>query len=181
MANASARPAAALGRRYSCRLPRQPKGILSRKTNTAHSIAFSSDGSQVAVGNDNGTIHLYKIDDKYNPQRDKQITKAHNGPIYGLAFAADSQELISAGEDGKMIVWNVKTGKEVRHYETPRGAITCLAISGDGKFVAAGVKDGKIRVWPVAEPKLEPRHFGGNRRGSRRRLFAGWQIACRLW
>jgi WD40 repeat protein len=125
----------------------------SSESINAHSLAFSPDGQRVAVGEENGTITLYDVDDKYTVRRLKQIAEAHKGPVRGLAFVPDTKELISAGEDGKLIVWDVTTGKEARRYDTPRGAITSLAITRDGKYVAAGVKEGNVHIWPVAEPK----------------------------
>jgi WD40 repeat protein len=70
-------------------------------------------------------------------------TGGHMGRITGLAWTPDGTQIVSAGEDKVIRIWDVATGQTVR---TLRGAIGpgsdgkffAMALSPDGRWLAAG-------------------------------------------
>src|SRR5262245_17250268 len=77
--------------------------------------------------------------------------RLQRGYITGLAFAADGQWLISAGEDGKVIVWDVRRKEMLRTLWSHSTGVSPLAVDKDAKLLGAGSSDGVIKVWELPE------------------------------
>ncbi|GAB7355695.1 hypothetical protein MBLNU459_g6398t1 [Dothideomycetes sp. NU459] len=84
------------------------------------------------VGHQNGTVSLW------SPNDQKPLVKilAHRGPVRSLAMDREGRYMVSAGQDMKMSVWDIRTFKEVGNYflRTPG---TSVAIS-DRNLTAVG-------------------------------------------
>jgi eukaryotic-like serine/threonine-protein kinase len=124
-------------------------------------VEFSPDGQRLAVGDNDGTIHLWRwqsgVDMKIAPQ-----TPA-NG-VLALAWSPTEPLLASAGgsEGGTIRLWNPLTGAalgELRGHTDWTGA---LAFSTNGQFLASASADRTVRVWRVAD-RTESRCFRGHR------------------
>lgn len=46
--------------------------------------------------------------------RARRILKGHFGKVYAMHWAGDSTQLVSASQDGKLIIWNAMTTNKVR-------------------------------------------------------------------
>jgi WD40 repeat protein len=77
----------------------------------------------------------------------------HEEKVFGVAFTPDGRGLISAGLDGMVRVWDVKTRREVRKWRGHEGGVLALSLSGDGKTLATGGRDSVVRLWDVASGK----------------------------
>jgi WD40 repeat protein len=64
-----------------------------------------------------------------------------------LAVAPDGSWLASAGDDGKVRVWDLATGT-VRHTLTGHiSSVRALAVASDGSWLASADHNGEIRTW----------------------------------
>lgn len=68
----------------------------------AHSTAFSSDSKWAALGDDDGTIHVFDVIGN-RPLEKGPIENAHKGPILGLAFVPKTTQVISGGMMGSWL------------------------------------------------------------------------------
>ncbi|MGH7226302.1 MAG: WD40 repeat domain-containing protein, partial [Gemmataceae bacterium] len=115
------------------------------------------------------------------------------GPTRGywlnrIAFTPDGKQAVVAG--GAVIVYDLKTGKEVRRVLERRGAREGLALSKDGKLCLTGhVSDRTVRLLEFATGK-EVKAFAGNRGGVQgvalsadgsRAVSCGSDCTLRLW
>jgi WD40 repeat protein len=104
-----------------------------------------------------------------------------------LAFSPDGKVLATGVRDQLIRLWAMDSGKELRHWECHREAITSLAFTPDGKMLASRGWDRTVRLWDVATGK--PRHtWGGHQDEVLYLAFAGRMLASadyghtlRLW
>jgi WD40 repeat protein len=91
-----------------------------------------------------------------------------------VAFVAEGKELVSAGNDGTVRVWEVATGKELRRFELPGGSMgggsssmssgdirivhhyeapnnAPVILTADGTTLAALGNDAAVHMWDVAK------------------------------
>jgi WD40 repeat protein len=71
-------------------------------------LAYSLDGSLLAVGASNGTLQLWDLDTQQVVFR----TQAHASEVSALAWSPDGTRLYSAGLDSIVRVWGIVTGSE---------------------------------------------------------------------
>jgi WD40 repeat protein len=68
------------------------------------SVAFSPNGTQLAVGNDDGTVDIF---DAKGSQKLQTLT-AHTSYIKALTYSPDSKKLASASRDGMARIWTLE-------------------------------------------------------------------------
>lgn len=79
----------------------------------------------------------------------------HGGLIRFTAFTPDGRRLVSQGDDG-VRVWDVATGRELRHFAPPPEKNWAAAdLSADGKMMAGSIDsaDGHIDFWDIDSGK----------------------------
>lgn len=79
------------------------------------------------VGHQNGTVTLW------SPSSQEPLVKllAHRGPVRSLAVDREGRYMVTAGQDLKMAVWDIRMFREVSNYNT-RAPASSLAISDRG-------------------------------------------------
>ncbi len=107
----------------------------------ASDLAISADGKLLAVA----TNESVEIRDLADGKRVAEFNKGHTAYFCCVAFAPDGQHLASGDMEGKVTVWDVKTGKE--EFSLSTASMVCAAaFSGDGQQLAAG-GIGRIDLW----------------------------------
>lgn len=79
--------------------------------------------------------------------------KGHSGTIDALAFTPDSKFLLSGGSynDGRIRLWNVKTGREVEEARAHRMAVLSIAIAPNGQTFVTGSDDTTLSIWQLKQ------------------------------
>jgi WD40 repeat protein len=128
---------------------------------TGYCVAFSPDGSQLAVGGlqdyPNGRIWIY---DSSTLELIREL-KAPGQNVLDLAYTADSSELIGAGTDGSIRIWSAADGRLLKSF---RGKIQAnrITLSPDGSLLAStyceasgayGCEKGGVAVWLLPDGK----------------------------
>ena len=124
-------------------------------TEDAQAVAVAPDGRWIAVGTRAGKIQLWQG----TPRRLARTLTAHTGGVRAVAFSGDANRLISAGEDGRAVVWEVVSGRSVARFET-KVATTTVALSGDGTLAVTGHLDGLVVTWDVNQARRKERLAG---------------------
>ena len=135
-------------------------------------VAFSPDGLTLASGSRDGAVMLWDV------QTGKKIhtLEGHEGPVRSVAFSPDGLTLASAerpnsvssglSRDGKIKLWDTRTGEQVRTLEGHSHTVGCVAFSPDGLTLASGGGwyDDTIRLWNSRtgeEDRILEGHTGG--------------------
>jgi WD40 repeat protein len=82
-------------------------------------------------------------------EQDLRTLKGHEGAAGAVAFNSDGSLVASAGQDGKVCVWNVGDGKLVRTIKAHEGAATCVAFHENK--LASGGYDRRVRLWDMTD------------------------------
>jgi WD40 repeat protein len=112
---------------------------------TVFALAYSPDGTSVAVGDDNGDICLFRAASGDFTMR----CVGHADVVWGLAFSPDGNTLASASFDNTIRLWSTRDGHCVNVLMGHRGWIFDLAFSPDGRTLASVSEDGTCRLWEV--------------------------------
>lgn len=83
------------------------------------------------------------------------IQTGHIGTVNEISFNQSGSMLASAGNDGKVLLWDVKSGKQIRSLVVDRSSVLSLSFSVDDRFLAISTENGKIHIWDVNRGKLD--------------------------
>ena len=122
------------------------KLLQSSIDNSYDVVAFSRDGTNLAIADRNGKIRLWDTTTS-SPQA---ILKGHkndnNTEIRSLAFSPDGKILASGSEDKTVKLWDTQNHAELRTFYGHLGWITTIAFSEDGSTLASGDANKTIKL-----------------------------------
>uniref|UniRef100_A0A182I211 Uncharacterized protein n=1 Tax=Anopheles arabiensis TaxID=7173 RepID=A0A182I211_ANOAR len=82
--------------------------------------------------------------------RTRRTLRGHLAKIYAMHWGSDSRNLVSASQDGKLIVWDSHTTNKAERAGILAGhdnRVSCLGVTENGMAVATGSWDSFLRVW----------------------------------
>uniref|UniRef100_A0A915LWK4 Small-subunit processome Utp12 domain-containing protein n=1 Tax=Meloidogyne javanica TaxID=6303 RepID=A0A915LWK4_MELJA len=109
------------------------------------SFALTKDKSKIAVGYDNGSIHLHKIEDESPPI----VFNGHKTGVNCLAFSDDGFILASGGKDSVIALWDVLNESGICSLFGHKGTITHLRFVQNELYLVSSSKDTQIRFWSL--------------------------------
>src|SRR5262249_32802483 len=109
-------------------------------------LVFSPDGKRLATGSHR---HMTRVWDVTTGEQLHQFRGHHDEPwMRPLAFSPDGRTLATA-LSGKVYLWELATGKEVRRLAGHRGDVTSLSFAPDGRTLVSGSEDTSALVWDI--------------------------------
>ena len=125
---------------------RGPLTVSCPKSNTA--LAFSSDGSLLASGDDGGNMIVWDTDTWTR----RTAIQGSDAPIWGVGFSADGRTLAAACGDARVRLWDPVTGQLTLVLEGHARRVNTVAFSPDGATLASASHDGVVRLWHAEQP-----------------------------
>ncbi|ETO23892.1 Guanine nucleotide-binding protein beta subunit [Reticulomyxa filosa] len=71
----------------------------------------------------------------------RRVLRGHFGKIYAMHWNIDSTHLVSASQDGKLIIWNAHTQNKIQAIPLRSSWVMTCAYAPSGSFVACGGLD----------------------------------------
>jgi WD40 repeat protein len=116
---------------------------------TGSSVAFSADGTMLAVG---GAFGIQLLE----PETGKELQKRFGGvsDCVNVKFSSDGKWLAAArGMHHRVDLWRVPNSEP--EYQLPHeGYVVCVAFSPGGTALASASRDNLARIWRVRDGKL---------------------------
>ncbi|TQM79375.1 WD40 repeat protein [Saccharothrix saharensis] len=142
----------------------KPVGSLSTGiTRTVRSIAFSPDGTAVALAG----VDVWRDGDKpieqsgsvtlWDLRTGRQLDRLLAGAVaWSVAYSPDGRSLAVAAGDSEEVkpavfLWDIATKTRTRTLLDGPPAVR-VVFSPDGRTVAAGRDDGKVQLWDLTDP-----------------------------
>ena len=130
--------------------------LLTGHTDIVSSTAYSPDGTTLASGSWDNTIHLWNAQ---TGERKKTLS-GHTDRVVSVAFSPDSTRLASGSWDSTIRLWNTQTGQPEAILFGHTQRVHTATFSPDGNLLASGDQDGIIYLWDVATKQTVARFTG---------------------
>jgi WD40 repeat protein len=117
-------------------------------THPPSSLAFSPDGSHLAVGLSNGKIFVYS-NTSGSWTLETNRWSAHTARVTCIAWSPDGKKAVSGGLDTSVFVWSLADpGKRIKALNTHKEGVGGVVWAEDSKVVSCGA-DAAVKVWQV--------------------------------
>ena len=139
--------------------------------NLVSAVAVSTDGKLFASGDNE--IRVWDISGGRQHVHMKLVGE-HGRSVGALAIGPDGRTLVSGGDNGKIDVWELSTGRRLRtlSVEPVRERWKALAFSPDGSTLAAAGYDHGLVLWDAATWAIRHKVPDQDRLGAEALAFA---------
>jgi cytochrome c len=147
-------------------------------------VAVSADGLAAISGSFDSSAIRWSL----TRNAAEQVLRFHESAVNAVAALRDGR-IVTAGEDGRIAIWNPGEPKPTTVLEGHTAPIAGLAISPDGATIASASWDRTIRLWPVVGGGA-PRVLEGHQQpvngiaftpDGRTLVSAGYDATVRIW
>jgi WD40 repeat protein len=107
--------------------------------------AVSPDGQTAAFGTPLGTVIF--VDTRTGEARPG--AGGHTSDVQDLAWLPNSRDLVSTGDDARVIVWDAATAQPIETLLGHAGRVSGVTVSADGRTAYTASLDGSIFQWDV--------------------------------
>lgn len=109
-------------------------------------LAFSPDGTRVAVVDEMDDLHIWNIE---TGAEVASLSGWHGGAVNAVAFNPNGTTLVSGGGDafgsmGGISLWNIDAQAQLAHLSAQNGPVQTMAVSPDGVTIAVGTSNGML-------------------------------------
>jgi hypothetical protein len=102
--------------------------------------------------------HLMPLPGPSGPQ--EKLSLHLPGWVGSVAWSPDGNQLATGSADGKVRLWDVQTGTELKQLTGHKDSVACVRISPDGKLAASGSYDHTALLWDLASGSMRHRLTG---------------------
>ncbi|GGD08966.1 c-type cytochrome [Aureimonas glaciei] len=112
-------------------------------------LSVTADGLMAVSGSFDTTAILWSL----QTGSAQQVLRFHAGSVNAAIFlpgsTASAPRFATAGDDGRIALWEGGATAPSRVFEGHSGPVVALAVSADGSRLGSAAWDGSARVWPL--------------------------------
>lgn len=124
--------------------------LLENLNYKAQVVAIHPGGVTVAVGGEDGKVHMYSIQGNILKENDGAKTLDANGPVTAVAYSPDGAFLAVCDANKVVNVFSVADEyKEENVYYGHHAKVVCIAWSPDNRHFATGGMDSLVYIWTL--------------------------------
>ncbi len=114
-------------------------------------VSFSRDGSMTAVTEANGLVRIWD-----STGRQLATLSGHEGLVHEARFHPNGRYVVTAGDDGTALVWEIATERVVTRLSGHRAAVVTAEFAPRGDTVLTASLDDTARVWDAGTAETAP-------------------------
>jgi guanine nucleotide-binding protein G(I)/G(S)/G(T) subunit beta-1 len=116
----------------------QLKAAICAACNRVKDTSLDSEAARSGIG---------QLNTATSKPRVRRSLRGHFGKVYALQWAGDSEHLVSASQDGKLLVWSAYTSNKVHAIPLHSSWVMTCAYAPSGNLVACGGLDNICTVF----------------------------------
>ena len=116
---------------------------------TIQPAEISSDGTFFVTGSTDGIVRIFALD-TFTLMHEMK----HGSEINAVAISPNGREVVSAGEDHVLRVWDVETGVQLRELTGHTNEVMMVTYSPDGEQLLTASLDFTARIWNAKNGSL---------------------------
>ena len=113
---------------------RELKGTIEKKRQAVN------DGGIQAISDKASAIKKVQM-------KARKTLKGHQGKVYAMHWSADSKHLVSASQDGKLLIWDTYTTNKMNAITLKSSWVMTCAFAPSGNLVASGGLDNMCTIY----------------------------------
>ncbi|KIX04819.1 uncharacterized protein Z518_05690 [Rhinocladiella mackenziei CBS 650.93] len=117
-----------------------------KKSSSQRGCVAISDSHIFAAQADKAVINVYSRE-----RGNQEATVPFPERLHSLAFAQGAAILAVGTEGGKLILWEVATGRVTNSAASHLQAVSCLCLPPNNEYIISGSADSSIHVWSLSK------------------------------
>lgn len=125
---------------------------LYENSNTIGGLAFSPDGSRLALADFDGKASIWHIDADGGELHSELVTElaGHDDYIRAIAFDPEGRRVATASDDRTAVIWDAQSGAKLLTLVGHDDYVYSVAWSPEGDLLATASRDDTARIWNAA-------------------------------
>ncbi|KAG0765899.1 hypothetical protein G6F57_010117 [Rhizopus arrhizus] len=92
----------------------------------------------------------------------RRILKGHLAKVYALEWSTDKKHIVSASQDGKLLIWNAYTTNKLHAIPLKSSWVMTCAYAPSGGYVASGGLDNTCSIFSLKSPTKPIKELAGH-------------------
>ncbi|MER7851779.1 TIR domain-containing protein [Streptomyces griseobrunneus] len=129
-----------------------PGPPLEQGSGGVYQIVFADDGRRLAACDSTGAVRLWRLSaghEGYEAVPEPLQPTPHQGSAWSCRFRPEDSQLVTAGDDGVVQIWDAATGQGKPILRGHGRRVNAVSFDATGRCLASAGSDGIVRLWDV--------------------------------